>query len=269
MNQVILKKSGFHCKEYNEKSNLSSVSSMKGHIGMHLQSVVEVERNVTVEDFMRALIKHEADIDVMFNGASRGHKLRPYYEEMLKKPDNKRNDLAYVELSWSSEYSASEGRKKMNEVAIYLQMNGMTDKKRGIEMRSYSLIQTPINDWKHLPFRLSRMLLVYDFQLNHKNASGASEARVVTMLEAEREMTLYDLIGGFMDGITWHGYPQQRNERAAQIENAINEPDEDVFEVSLEDKEYELEKAIEREDYERAAVLKKEIDKINKSSGKA
>lgn len=269
MNRIVLKKNGFHFREYDEKSNVSSLSLMGGHIGMHLQHEVEVEKNVTVEDLMKAMMKHETDIDTMFFGASRGLKIRPFYEEVLRRPKNKRIDLAYAELSWSSDYSAAEGRRKTNEVSIYIQMNGMADKKKGAGLRSYSLIQTPLNDWKHLPLKISKTLLVYDFRLNQMNASGEPETRMVTLLEAEREMTLYDLIGGFMDNITWYGEPKIRDERVKEMEVAINEPDEDIFESSMEDKEYELEKAIEREDYELAAVLKKQIDALKKSSKKS
>lgn len=269
MNRIVLKKNGFHFRDYDEKSNVSTLSYMNDHIGKHLQNEVEIEKGVTVEDFMKAMIKHEADIDVMFHGASRGLKIRPFYEEVLKRPKNKRIDLAYAELSWSTDYTAAEGRRKTNEVSIYIQMNGMADKKKGAGLRSYSLIQTPLNDWKHLPLKISKTLLVYDFRLNHKNANGDTETRMVTLLEAEREMTLYDLIGGFMDNITWYGEPNVRDERVKELEGAIAEPHEDVFVSTVEDKEYELDKAIEREDYELAAVLKKQIDALKKSSKKS
>jgi hypothetical protein len=263
MSYIVLKKNGFHVKEYDEKSNISSYSKVKGHIGHHLQSVLEVDEGVTVEDLMKELIRHESDIDVIFFGFSKGFLLRPFYQEMLSKPDHKRKDLSYIELSWMSDYYPSDRKGKKNEVMIFMQMNGMAANKRENEAISYNLSQIPLNDWKHLEVRISDLLLVYDFQVNKKDDNGTMGTRVVTLLEAKKEVTLYDFIGGFIDCITWHGYPEHRKEHIDDI-NAIIHQGEDVDEADLEDKQYELEKAIAREDYEAAAALKKQIDRITK-----
>lgn len=261
MGLILLKKNGFHFMEHDEKSNISSYSRMKGPLGRHLQSTMEVDKNVTVEDLMKELIRHEADVDMLFFGFSKGYLIRPFYDEMLLKSENKRKDLSYVELSWSSDYFRSEKRGNPNEVMIFMQMNGMTNKKIEGEASSHNLSRVPLNDWKHLGVKISDTLLVYDYQVNQKDGAGTFGTRVVTLLEAKKEITLYDFIGGFIDCITWYGYPEQRRERLDDID-AIVHGDDNIPEANLEDKEYELKKAIEREDYELAAVLKKEIDRI-------
>lgn len=261
MSSIVLKKNGFHVKEYNEKSNLSSYSKVKGHLGHYLQNILEIEKGVTVEDLMKELIRHEVDVDTMFFGFSKGFNMRPFYEEMLMKPDNKRKDLSYVEFSWMADYYRNDSIG--NEVMIFMQMNGMTTSKKENETLSYNLSQIPLNDWKHLEIRVSNLLLVYDFQVNKKDENGTFGTRVITLLEAKKEVTLYDFIGGFIDCITWHGYPENRNERVNDI-NTIVHQEEDVIIYDIEDKEYELKKAIEREDYELASVLKKQIDSLKK-----
>lgn len=262
---IVLKKNGFHTKEYDEKSSEPSYVKLKGSIGFHLQSVIEIDKGVTVEDLMNEMIRHEADIDMMFFGLSKGYHIRPFYEEMKMVPTNKRKDLKYVELSWASDYYRSESKDRSNEVMLYIQMFGMAAKKHEDESLSYSLSSAPLNDWKHLEVRLSNMLFIYDFQVGKKDEDGNFGTKVVTMLEAEKEMTLYDFIGGFIDAITWHGYPEQRKERMDYIDSMINESH-DVTSFNLEEKEYELKKAVEREEYELALVLKKQIDELKKKN---
>lgn len=268
MNSIILRKDGFYSKEYDEQTGISSLVRTRGPICIYFQDVVEVEKGVTVENFMRALIEHESDIDAMFFGFSKGHKIRPFYEEMQTKPINKRVDISFVEIGWVADYYGGSKIGQPNELLLSIHVSGVYKKKNNNETSYYTLTQAALNDWKHLPISLCDIMSVTDFRINEKNSSGVTETRVINLLEAKKEITLYDFIGGFIDSITWYGYPEHRLERANDIEmavaGAIN-----VEEMTMEDKEYELKNAIAREDYERAAVLKKEMDNMRKISNKS
>jgi len=268
MNSITLRKGGFYAREYDEKESKTTFSKVDGPICLHFQSTIEVDRDVTVEDLMRVLMKNESDIDMMFYGFSKGLRIRPFYEEMLLPPNNKRIDIAYVEVGWSSDYFGSDRPGKSNELFLFVQISGIAKKRQKNELRSYNLSQVPLNDWKHIGLSVCDMMRVHDFRVNQKGETGKTETQVITLIEAKRDMTLYDFIGGFIESIAWYGYPSQRKERMDDIEEIISEPDEDIGEYSLEDKEYELKKALGEEDYERASVLKKEIDEMRKFLGK-
>lgn len=264
MNSITLRKGGFYYPEYEESNNSIEYVKVSGSIGFHLQSTIEVDADVTVSDLMEELMRHEADVDMIFYGSSKGHHIRPFYDEMVMTANNKRDDLVHAEISWASDYFRSERNGKPDEVSIFTQINGIAKKTKEDAATSYNLSQIPMNDWKHLFLRISNSLLVYDFRIDKEDESGTFGTKVITILEANRDMTLYDFIAGFIEEITWYGYPDQRKEKINDIDNIVHLGD-NVSAAKLEDKEYELKSALEREDYELAAILKKDIDKLKKS----
>ena len=254
---IILKKTGLYVREYDEATDSMRLVKATGPIFLYFQNIIEVEKGVKFENLMDVLMTHEPDIDVMFFGFSRGHQLRPFYQEMKGKPEAKRADLATVEIGWNADYYRSEKRGHPNELFLSVHVVGIAKKKVEGETERRSLTQFGMNDWKHLPIVLSDMLMVNDLQMDKK------ERKVINLLEARKEMTLYDLIGGVMDIITWYGYPEFRKERMGELESMAF-PVEQMPEVTLEEKENELAEAIRLEHYERAAELKKEIENIRK-----
>lgn len=264
MNSIVLRSGGLHAKEYDESTNHTSLVKVTGPISLYLQSPIEIEKGVMVQDFMDVLMQHEADIDAMFFGFSKGHKLRPFYEEMKRDPDNKRLNVSKVEIGWTADYFAAERRGQHNELYLSVQMSGIAKKKVDGETVYTSLSQAAMNDWKHVPLVICDTLRVSDFRIVDKGPTGRAETHFVTLLEAKKEMTLYDLVGGFIDSITWYGYPEQRKERMEDIERMVLGTDEYMDPDVLEEKQEELAKAILEENYERAAVLKKEIEEIKK-----
>lgn len=264
MNSIVLRSGGLYAKEYDESTNHISHVKITGPISLYLQSAIEIEKGVVVQSLMEVLMQHEADIDVMFFGFSKGHKIRPFYEEMKKTPEIKRLDLSVVEIGWTADYFAADRVGQHNELHLSVQMSGIAKKKVDGETAYISVSQTAMNDWKHVPVVLCDTLRVSDFRVVDKGPTGRTETHFVTLLEAKKEMTLYDLIGGFIDSITWYGYPEQRQERMEDIERMVLGSGGCTDREMLEDKQDELAKALLEENYERAAVLQKEIENIKK-----
>lgn len=263
MNQVKFKKDGLYCKEYDENGNTSKWARAGGPIYIYFQSIVELDKKLTLGDLMNTLIRYEADIDAMFMGCTRGKRLRPYYEEMLQASTNKRTDLSHVEVGWVADYYKADNFNHESELYLGLQVSGIS--KKSEEATYHSLSRASLNDWKHLKMELHDELIINEFIAGHATETGRTDMHMVTLMEAKKQVTLYDLLSGFLTELTMYGYPEQRMERIMDINNVIEETvDDNSWESTLRHKESELQAALETENYERAAMLKVEIDNIKK-----
>jgi len=262
MNCVKFKKDGLYSKTYDENGVETKWTKVKGPIYLHFQSVVEFDKKLTLGDLMHVLIMHEVDIDAMFMGVTRGRRMRPYYEEMLQVPTGKRSDLSHVEFAWVADYYKSDSQNDDNALYINLQVTGIS--KKSEEATYHSLSRATLNDWKHLRVELNDNMIVNEFIESYQTETGKTEMHVVTILEARKEITLYDLIAGLLAELTIYGYPDQRRDHIVEINNAIDEVQGTVSTETLKEKEKELQEAIDSENYERAAMLKSEIDNIKK-----
>lgn len=257
MEYVKFKKNGLYSKEYDESNDVATWSKASGPIYLYFQSVVEIDTQLTLGDLMRILIQYEADIDAMFLGCTRGNRLRPYYEEMMLPPASKRDDLSHVEISWVADYYKADSFNHENELYLGLQVSGVS--KKSEEATYHALSRAKLNDWKHLRVELHDTMVVNEFIMND---SARTTMHVVTLLEARKEVTLYDFVAGILTELTMYGYPEQREEKIMDINKLMH--DSGVSKEVLHQKEDELSNAISLEDYELAAVLKREIDNIKK-----
>ncbi len=263
MMTIILKKTGFFCHSHDEHTGEVSNVKIKSPLFMFFQNNIKVDKKVTVKHLMDILIKDEIDIDINFFSSMKGYNLRPFYEEMQTEPKNKRDDISFLEIGWGSDYYRGERKGEKDEIMIYTNMSGVSKKKD--ELVFHALCHSPLNDWKHLPIVLNESLMVNDYTFKKMPGSDKMETTVMTIMDAKKEMTLYEFVSAFLEGITWHGSPEERNEYAEQIDDAVEHvPDvsESRASHSRHDKEVELQRAINDEDYEKAAILKKELDKM-------
>jgi len=260
--KVILKPDGFYVNEYDESLSEASFSPAEGPIFLYLQDLVTIDKGVTVENLMNTLMSHEDEIDILCFGFSKGHKMRPFYEEMCQVPKIRRGDLTSVEIGWTADYYRSDRRGQPNELCLSMVVSGVSKKWRR-ETTYHNLSEMPLNEWKHLPVILCDIMRITDVVFE-KGPSGRNETSFVNIMEAKKDITLYDMIGGFIETVTWFGDPSKREEHLQDLERIVSGDDMEYAAVSLEDKEYELRKAISLEDYERAVVIKQEIEYLKK-----
>lgn len=262
MNHVKFKKDGLYLKEYDENGKETKWEKAKAPIYVYFQNIVEIDNKVTLGDILHTLIAYEADIDSMFMGCTHGKRLRPYYEEMIQAPAKKRTDLSHLEITWAADFYRADNLNHDNELYMSLHVNGVS--KDGEGANYFALSRAHLNDWKHLKVELNDLLMVNDFIISQSSETGKSEIHVVTLLEARKEITLYDFISGVMAELTMFGYPEQRDEKFDDINGIIQNAEDESWENDLQQKERELSEAIEAEHYERAAKLKMEIDNLKK-----
>lgn len=264
MNYVMFKKDGLYSKEYNENGYSNRWTRIKAPLYVYFQSVVDIDSRVTLGDIMHALIAHESDIDAMFMGCMNGKRLRPYYDEMIQAPTNKRTDLTHVEITWGADYFRADSINHDDELYLEIQVNGVS--KDSEEANYHALSRAPLNDWKHLKVELNNTLIINEFIMEQQSDTGRTEMNINKILEAKKQITLYDLIAGIMSELTIYGYPEQRMERLEDMNDLIQDMEDETYMTTLQQKEKELREAIEVEHYEKAAKLKLEIDKLKKFS---
>jgi hypothetical protein len=262
MNYVRFKKDGLYSKEYDENGKATKWAKANAPIYVYFQSIVEIDKRVTLGDIIHTLIVNEADIDAMFMGCTRGRRLRPYYDEMLRPPSNKRTDLSHLEIIWVADYYRADNFNHENELYLGLQVNGVSRDSQ--EANYHALSRAPLNDWKHLKVELNDTLMVNEFISGQQSETGTTSMHVVTLLEARKEITLYDLICGLLSELTMYGYPEQRMERMGDIQSLVEHMEDEDLLSTLQQKEADLKDAIGTENYEQAAQLKMEIDNLKK-----
>ncbi len=260
MRRIKFKKDGLYLGEYDEDRDSMTWSRSQSPIYAHFQDVVEIDKRTTLGDIITTLMKHEMDINSMFVGCMNGRQLKPYYEEMIQPTSQKRTDISHIEIGWIADYYKGD---KQHEDELYLGIQASGIAKESDEMTYYSLSKATLNEWRHLRVILVDSMMINDFIIGENTASGVTDMHMVTLFQARKEITLYDFICGLLTELTTLGYPEQRIERIQDINNILDN-DIEVNTLMLENKERELREAVDSENYEKAGILQKEVNRMRK-----
>jgi len=220
-------------------------------LSYYMKSETTIEEGVTLENLFDSLFKYKG-IDVLFKGWTLGVDIYQYHDEMIKGDAD--TELSYLEVNKSSQIWEFEGIKEIDD------HNNFTARKEGEDI-GYALDFTPIYSIKELEVRLDNTYKVYDEDYNE-------------VINVQRQFTFDEVIGTILFDITFHGDIDHRDsvanslkETAERIDNGEEEfftMEEVTAKLFGESLETLLERAIEEEDYERAAELREEI-KENKN----
>ena len=265
---VILEKDGFYALD--DDGEKHQITNLNAWMRNPIKIGEDGSGYVTVGDLMSLLMKHENDIDYLFESYTRGHKLKPFYDEMVKSDDNGDFDnIDFLELRWGTDYFEWEDDHCITEkdFSMHISASGVNDKvpenKHGFEeSRYYSFSLSPVHHYKNIPLRIN---LTHKTYRRDEKENGESE--YIVLFEAETDMTLRDFIGGLLEEMSFHGHPEHREE----VVTGLNEVDRDDLdtddmistdEFQLEILESDLKRLEENEKYEKAAKVKIEIDQL-------
>jgi hypothetical protein len=235
----------------------------------YLHHYPKIDKDFTVEDLMTILKQNEADIDNLFQSYTRGFLLSPYFEEMqlpvLKEEKSKITKLIF---SWSGEVdNVKEFGKPKYAISDCVHISG----KVADEKQSYSMSFTHLNEIKNATFKLDKKIKFSHTDFGEK---WDENRKTITknFFKGIKSFTLQDVIGAFLNEISFHGYPEDVDKVADDLDkrlaNSKNEKTysmEEVFlKFSLKSYNAIKEKKLTKKNILRLEKLKKEIDYYEK-----
>lgn len=204
---------------YFKKSGLYTRSSKKYKkierpISYYMRHTPKFEKGFTVADLMQILKEYEADFNLLFLAYTRGFELHPFFEEMslpLEKEFEK--DIKYLEFSWSvSVDNFNEFGKPKYEIDEYIHITG---KKEG-EKQGYSIGFTSLNTLRNTTFKLNTAIEYSTIHSGEIWEERKSTKKV--FLKGTKSFNFENIVGAFLNEITYFGYPTHRIEKSDQLD---------------------------------------------------
>ena len=236
--------------EDTEKWIETPISVLNLSLNRYMRNIVEFDSDLTLEGFMKQLQPYIETIDNTFLGSSYGFKLKPFYDDLEKESTVSGEKITKIEFYWISEIW--EG-----ELSEYISFHGYHDN----DNTQYSLSFLSVKDYKDAKMIINNSYEIMP-QFNHNEDYKA-------IISTKKQITLYELLDAWIYELTFSGFPEDQEKFVQTVMTDINNIKESVSFSTLEDvliesKEYSLNKAIENEDYEKAEILKKEIEDLKK-----
>jgi hypothetical protein len=254
--EVIFHNNTIQIVEYNHKLNKKTITNLiPKNLERFYDCSVQFDKSLTVEGFMNALKPFFKKMDKQFYSFTRGYKLMHYYKQMIKPPEKEsknKSEILFVELYWHAELWSK------NDFNYYASIHGVTKDKN----TKFGFSLSPINNWKHYPFRLNP-----NFTCLHINPKG-KQKEIPKLFSTKREFTLYDVIRYFFYELTYHGYTEHLIERRESLDKQIEEIKSGktkmytMEEVMLKVNKRFLKEALKAKDEKLVAKLTKKIEKL-------
>lgn len=197
---IYFKKSGLYTRSFKRYKKIDRP------ISYYMCHIPKFEKGFTVGDLMQILKEYENDVNLIFLAYTRGFELQPFYEEMnlpLEKEPEK--SMQYLEFAWSVQINNfNDFGKSKYEIEEYVQISG---KKEG-EKESYSIGFTSLNALKESTFRLINKI---EYSTIHFSEIWEEKKyRKEVFLKGIKTFTFENIVGAFLNEITYFGYPNQR-----------------------------------------------------------
>lgn len=246
MKLIQLKKDGL----YYGKEKLDEISS-------YLNYAIGIAEEVTLYDLFNIILEFDIeDINLLFNGWTRGFLIEKYYKYMISEvSDDDDNELIYLDISWATDYFKYEDDDcvEQSDFSSYIDVSGSDGKD------TYGISLTPINRLKDLIIRIDNTFEIFEYK-------GGPDIK--SIFKSDKEISLYEFIGGILYEISFHGYPDDKNEIIKSLEETKDLIDSGDMEMISQDSftlkflKKDLARLIKDEKYEKAAKVKKEIEEL-------
>ena len=188
----------------------------------YLNHYPKIEKGFTVEDLMNFLKNHETEVDNLFLAYTEGFLLEPFSTEMnlpiFKESTSK---IGTIEFSWRTDINnVKEFGKPKFSISEYVILSGFADN----EEQSYSLSFVNLNEIKNAVFKINKNIK-YSFTDFGERWDENRKVHTKTFFKGIKHFTLQDIIGGFLNEISFYGYPNQSDEIADKLELTVKNID--------------------------------------------
>ncbi len=181
----------------------------------YLHHSLQIEADFSVSHLMEILKEHETEVNLAFMAYTRGFEIAPFYEEMHLPLENpKEKPINRLEFAWTSDiYNLNEFGKPKYEIAEYVHITG----KKKNDKERYGISFSPLNELKTATFKLNTEIEYKRIELGDIWEEDR-KPKTKLFLKGVKEYTFGDIVGTFLNEITFDGYPHHRNERIAELE---------------------------------------------------
>lgn len=206
--EIYIRKNGFYVR-------LKRLAKIDQPLSYYLRHIPKFESGVTVSDLMNILKNYQEDVDRTFLAYTRGFEFTPFFDEMLT-PSNLKQDslIDYLEFSWAVDISdLAEFSAPRYEISEYIHLTG---KKKGDD-ENYGLAFTSLSELKDAKFKLNKKIEYSKYV--HGEIWEDKKLTKQLFLKGAKDFSFGEVIGSFLNEISFFGYPNHRDEKFSDIEN--------------------------------------------------
>ena len=266
MKIVKIKKDGKMFLEEHE-NGLIKVKKIKS-LKEYLACEIEFEKGLTFGTFFSLILKEKEFFDVVFAQELNGKKLKEFESELKSDVKNYQEDfkLDFLEISKIFELLTFEKGSTIDLFSVFIGLGKTTD---GFDV-FIPLSFCSVNELKDLELELNKIVEVYkDLQPDDsiendededEDDYSLQEGEMTPFFESATRISLYEIIQCILYEISYY---KNQEEREKMRKNQNNEQ---VNKNKVLILESQLAKHIEDEEFEKAAVVKREIERLKAAS---
>ena len=263
MKVIKIKKSGkIFLEEYDDdKTTSKKVSSLKEY----LPCDVEFDPEMTFGTLFNLILREKEFFDIVFKQELNGKNLEYFENAMKKKPEAYDKDfkLEYLEVSKIFEFFMFEKGSSIDLFSVFIGM-GKTDDGTDVYV---PLSYCSVSELKNLEIFPNKLVEVYRDMPNCEDCDDYEDCEEghacenegedgVGFIESVTRITLYEALQSIIYEISYYKSDEERTKARKEQSDEQNKKNRMGF------LENQLQTHINKEDYEKAAVVKREIDKL-------
>lgn len=224
-------------------------------LSQYLSYECTIEEGVTIETIINVILKEKTFFNTLFKQDLNGFKIEKLKELMDKKIDNKEivnyygETLKYLELS--KMFELLNYKDNTNSIDLFPLLVGVGEPKEEdkdeIEEVFMPIGLTPIAKLKNIPLTLQK-----NVELFRSDENGDLNL----LLTAVAPLTVYEVIVAVLFEITYFGSDEEKEKQLAEQLSQHSNTN------KVEDLEAYLQELVDSEQYEKAAKIKKDLDKL-------
>ena len=234
---LLVKKDGLYIRDWDDGKQ---VEKKVDSFIPYLNEEIRVEDDVTFEDFFNHIMDEYKLVTIIFASQLGHFDLGKWRKEWAKpfvdKPDG-HTRTKHLEVAWCTElWDESISDDKVREVEEWIGFGGRgetLDEVTGewFDDMNISFSFSPINEMKNYPFKINTEYKMLDWERYKKNKnSDDSDYYCVIGI---KKMSVYDVIGGILDDISFYGEPDHRDQKGEELQEKCDELDEILDEKGL------------------------------------
>lgn len=261
MKVITIKKGGkIHISEFDANGKITT-NSTDTSLKEYLASEVEFGKGLTFGALFKLILKDKEFFDIVFSQELNGRKLQEFENELNKKQIvcDDILKLDFLEITKIFELYTFEKYSTIDLFPVFLGVG----KSNELEDVFIPISFYSVNELKNLEIIGNKVVDVYKDEYDEEYEDEESEERKIGVtnesspyFESSTRITLYEAIQGILFEISFH----KNDEERLKIRKSQNSEYANKSRVSI--LERQLESHIEKEEYEKAAMVKRELDKL-------
>jgi hypothetical protein len=232
---ILVKKDGLYYRDWEDGEQLErKVDSFIPY----LKEAIEAEDDVTFEDFFNHVMDEYKMISIVFASQLGHYDLGKWREEwacpFVDKPDG-HTKTKHLEVGWATEWWDKGMDREVEEWVGFGGRGETLDESTGewIDDMGISFSFTPINELKNYPFKINIEYKIFDWE-KYKADKDVKNRENWFAVDGVKRMSVYDVIGGILDDISFYGAPDGRDKESEKLEKLCKETDAIIEEKGIE-----------------------------------